>query len=166
MENQEFIDGLKVKYPYQFARQSLGFHVPEGWQPIFAELCEDIDAVLDENEKPHFHWVQLKEKFGTARFYAEFHKPDDAPPSMLDGNGLTERFGRLFSLRPIPSNEAIRTLIMAAEATTAKVCLKCGESGTLRRGGWVRTLCDKHEAEYQARLKADLEADGEDPTLH
>jgi len=25
--------------------------------------------------------------------------------------------------------------------------------GKLRHGGWVRTLCDKHEAEYQQRIK-------------
>lgn len=166
MENQEFIDGLKVKYPYQFAGQNIGLYVPEGWQQIFVKLCEDIDAVLEENEKPYFHWVQLKEKFGTARFYADFHKPGDAPQSMLDGEGLIEQMGRVLSLRPIPSNEAIRTLIMAAEAATATLCLQCGEPGTLRQDNWMRTLCDKHEAEYQVRLKTNLEADGEGPTLH
>jgi hypothetical protein len=33
------------------------------------------------------------------------------------------------------------------------ICEECGAPGKLRGGGWMRTLCDKHEEERQSRYK-------------
>lgn len=57
---------------------------------------------------------QTKEKFGGLRFYI--------------GHGSTE----------------MHECITAAEALSYKTCEKCGEPGTLRTGGWLKTLCDEH----------------------
>jgi len=40
-----------------------------------------------------------------------------------------------------------------AENMAAITCEECGKPGELRTGGWMRTLCDEHEAERQERLK-------------
>jgi len=64
---------------------------------------------------------QVKEKFGTLRFY--YHGGDD----FVDG------------------------VVRMAEAMTAVTCETCGDVGKCRSGGWIRTLCDKHEKEYQER---------------
>ncbi len=58
--------------------------------------------------------VQVKEKFGTLRFY-------------VDGG-----------------NERSWTLIELAEGMSERTCEVCGAPGTIRRGGWIRTLCDEH----------------------
>lgn len=59
-----------------------------------------------------FSVVQVKEKFGTLRFYAN------------------------------ASNERISRLITLAERLTDTTCEDCGEAGKERPGGWIRTLCD------------------------
>lgn len=91
----------------------------------------DIERVdqLMENDfdiTPKVHWVvadQVKEKFGGLRFY--YHGGDDAVSGM----------------------------VRMAESWAANTCENCGAVGTLRHGGWVRTLCDTHEAEYQEKQK-------------
>lgn len=57
---------------------------------------------------------QVKEKFGTLRFYC-------------DG-----------------ADEQIRGMISMAEYMSAITCEECGSPGQTRNEGWVRTLCDKH----------------------
>jgi len=73
---------------------------------------------------PYTHWVtadQVKEKFGGLRFYYS--------------GGDDQVFG----------------MVRMAESWAAHTCETCGERGSLRHGGWIRTLCDKHEAEYQEK---------------
>lgn len=69
----------------------------------------------------HINVAQVKEKFGELRFY-------------YDGG-----------------DETIRGMESMAESWAAHTCETCGERGEGRHGGWIRTLCDKHEAEYQQR---------------
>lgn len=56
--------------------------------------------------------VQVKEKFGSLRFY--MHN----------------------------STEEMEELISKAEEETSKTCEACGKPGTERSGGWIFTLCD------------------------
>jgi hypothetical protein len=44
-------------------------------------------------------------------------------------------------------------MVRMAEAWAGQSCETCGDKGTRRSGGWVRTLCDKHEAEHQEKNK-------------
>lgn len=64
---------------------------------------------------------QVKEKFGTLRFY--YHGGDEA----VDG------------------------MVRMAESMSAMMCEKCSKPATMHHDGWVRTLCDEHEEEYQNR---------------
>ncbi len=61
--------------------------------------------------------VQVKEKFGGLRFYAD--------------GGSSE----------------LQAQIELAEAMSYRTCETCGAPGVPRRGGWIRTLCDAHAAE-------------------
>lgn len=67
--------------------------------------------------------VQVKEKFGTLRFYV---------------NG---------------GNEKAYNYIEFAEALSGSTCEECGAPGTTRGGGWIRTLCDRHEDERQRKQR-------------
>lgn len=69
---------------------------------------------------------QVKEKFGGLRLY--YHMEPDGDHTYLK----TDR------------------IVDAAEAQCAITCEVCGEPGKIRHGGWIKTLCDKHEAERQA----------------
>jgi hypothetical protein len=57
---------------------------------------------------------QVKEKFGTLRFY--YSGGDDS----IDG------------------------MVRMAESMSAVTCEECGIPGRIRHGGWISTLCDEH----------------------
>jgi hypothetical protein len=57
---------------------------------------------------------QIKEKFGTLRFYEE------------GGDAVTGAYVNL------------------AEQMSSRICEVCGNRGRLRGGGWIRALCDAH----------------------
>jgi len=58
---------------------------------------------------------------------------------------IKEKFGGL-RFYVSHGNEEIHTIIQDAEELSFKICEICGEPGTLR-GGWLKTLCDKHHNE-------------------
>ena len=84
-----------------------------GWYPILARIEERLSD-LD----PDYGVNQIKEKFGTLRFYWE--------GDILDGDAIVDE----------------------AEAESARTCELCGSHGSLRtKAGWlaedsVRRLCD------------------------
>ncbi len=55
---------LMERFPYMWAKRP-GYYAPaDAWLPIIEQLCEDVDAELDDSEKARFRWSQIKEKFG------------------------------------------------------------------------------------------------------
>lgn len=173
---EQFQNRMAEKFPRQFGEDSCygGFCIGEGWYHIIENLMSQIDhhtkwkrnmrardlrldrardkgrdAVLkficngkppkewdeeraDEIMKtphaitPYVSWIkvqQIKEKFGGLRFY--YYGGDD----VIDG------------------------MVRMAETWAGFTCEKCGNKGERRSGGWVRTLCDEHEAEHQEKLK-------------
>jgi hypothetical protein len=90
-----------------------GFEVGDGWEPIIRRLSEKIEEYNKKHEDNPVIAVQVKEKFGSLRFYVS-HYPDE-----IDG------------------------LVDAAEAESERVCEICGKEGKLRPDlGWMLTLCD------------------------
>lgn len=85
-----------------------------GWYPV-SIACDRQLAALD----PNYVVYQVKEKFGTLRFYGE--------PSVGRRAELWDRFTAITD---------------AAERASAVVCERCGECGGPRRlPYWVKTLC-------------------------
>lgn len=58
--------------------------------------------------------VQVKEKFGTLRFYIDY------------------------------GDDYVNGLIAMAESMSSVICETCGKPGQLRYNGWIRTACDEH----------------------
>ena len=102
-----------------------GFECGDGWFTLIDNLCKSLmwDGFNHENkyvrEDPPTV-VQVKEKYGTLRFYAD---------------------GR---------NEKDAAIIGFAELLSGSICEKCGamEGTTQTEGGWIRTLCPTHMEEY------------------
>lgn len=92
-----------------------GFSHGDGWYDLIEELSEKLEP---------FGVVaaQVKEKFGGLRFYLDY-------PKHLSDEDM----------------EKVREIKNEAEEKSYKTCENCGEPGELRRGGWIRTLCDKCE---------------------
>lgn len=137
-ENQEyekFAERMEKTYPKMFADKYGGFAVGAGWYPILEALCANIQHYTDwkNREKevvPQVVVEQIKEKFGGLRFY---YQGGDAE---------------------------ISGMVRMAEAWADVACEECGGIGKRRSGGWIRTLCDLHEAERQARIEEQARKDG------
>lgn len=146
---------IQALYPYQFSNPVLGVEVAKGWMPVFAQLCTDIDNLLGA-DKFGFHWSQIKEKYGSARFYYRFQgRKSGVRLDIHTPNGVWSQH--------IPAERRIRTerdktfqeidqavlkLTMAAEVATQRMCLVCGQPGVADTElGYVMVLCPEHKAQ-------------------
>ena len=107
---------LHEKYPKLFTNHPTFSDCGEGWYPLINTLCAMLSHNVKEEDK--FQVEQIKEKFGTLRFYT---------------NDYTDYQ---------------RGLIDLAEAISGTICEECGAPGKRTTGGWIRTLCDKHAEEF------------------
>lgn len=94
--------------------------VGPGWAELLTELHEKLEF-LAKAQGCDYTVSQIKEKFGTLRFYAN-------------------------------CTDIMQDCISAAEHQSSFVCEGCGDYGTLRKGGWLKTLCDKCVTERPDRV--------------
>src|SRR5262249_23218327 len=76
---QELDDALVRDFPNLYAGRNSdkspfcwGFECGDGWEPLIRKLSEELEAIIvamPEKERKKFKAVQVKEKFGTLRFY-------------------------------------------------------------------------------------------------
>ena len=116
-------ENWKIRFPLCFERTGscMGFGLQHGggWNGIIEGLLTKIEARLQENPDLHgsdygFQIDQIKEKFGTLRFYVS------------------------------GADDTIFDWITAAEIETRTTCEACGQPGSLhcRIGGyWLYTRC-------------------------
>jgi hypothetical protein len=105
-----------------------GFECGDGWYNIINQLCANIQHHVDwaQEQKEKYGRgegctqvvaVQIKEKFGTLRFYT---------------NG---------------GDDQIYGMIRMAESMSAVTCEECGAPGKTRGRSWIYTACDTHARE-------------------
>lgn len=90
----------------------------DGWYGIIREAAEKLEPLIvayrKENPDADFPRAsQVKEKFGTMRFYMTME------------------------------TDEMSKIIEDVENKSAETCEECGKKGKLRTGGWLRTLCAK-----------------------
>lgn len=110
-----------MRWPNTLGNVVCGFDCPPGWLPAVERLTDLLERIGG------VRCVQVKEKFGGLRYYVE--AADGGP---IPGANRYDVYG----------------LIHACEEACAATCLYCGKRGTLRQGGWWRTLCDSCDYEY------------------
>jgi hypothetical protein len=130
---QELDKLLCEKYPKMMVNRNLpmqetcmcwGFDCGDGWYNILNQLMGNIQHHIDwKNRKgevvPQVTLDQVKEKFGTLRFY--YTGGDDY----------------------------ISGLVSMAEAMSGVTCEGCGNVGERKGGGWVHTYCEPCETKRE-----------------
>ena len=130
--------------------------VPAGWYSIVDQLCIDVERELGPELCREFITLQIKEKFGTLRFYwrlgsqGDLHMDIFTPAGTVKSSVSRAKPSRARNATDI--NDArvhVRALVDAACEASATVCQRCGARGALCRSrtGWLRTLCDQHKLE-------------------
>lgn len=148
MKREEFErrrDALFARHPNMFPAAEpspLGWSIMPGWLDIVERLCADLAAIVPEQDKARLYVAQVKEKFGTLRFYL------DVAPFRFD---IISPGGLASGSLPAPKEEnpawleRALALVKAAEQESSRRCLFCGAPGTLRTDRfWVVTACDEH----------------------
>lgn len=119
--NQELQNKLYEKYPKLFKQKDLpmnqtcmcwGICTGDGWYWLIDNLCDCIQSYIDANKKEQIEITQIKEKFGSVRFYTNH------------------------------SDQLINGMIWLAEHCSWNICEKCGSlSNITHTKGWIETLC-------------------------
>ncbi len=110
----EFPDMFKDRGNLHASLMAFGFECSDGWFDLIYNLCKDINDFYKGKIPEHFSVVQVKEKFGSLRFY--------------------------ISAAP----EEVHNMINAVEEKSYSICEQCSKPGRYRDGlSWILTLCDK-----------------------
>ncbi len=145
-----------------------GFECDRGWYQLLRECCEKIVQRYAEDgieiDDIDFVPAQIKEKFGTLRFYYGY---TDAPCGIAAFDNLAT--GESIRFEPKADGDIddakaklrqdIRSIVRTAEEKSKHTCEVCGAEGKLRNDSdvgihWVRTLCDSC---HKDRIKKSIE---------
>lgn len=123
----------QAKQTYEYTVSALGKKKYDG--TLYSQ--EDVDeakAKMDEEEKLVPVASQVKEKFGSLRFYTG------------------------------PAKEKHHEYIWFAEAMSSRICEKCGATAGTRTwtDGWMSTLCEEHAIEHYGQEAVDRMKKGVD----
>jgi len=98
-----------------------GFECCDGWEPLIRKLSEKLEKMIlevPEADRGSFCAAQVKQKFGTLRFYMD------------------------------SETDEMSKAIQEAEEESATICEVCGKPGESRnRGSWLYTSCQQHKME-------------------
>lgn len=121
--NKELQNKLFKKYPKIFRQKDLpmtetcmcwGIETGDGWYKLIDIICGMLQFHIDNNDHPQIEATQVKEKFGTLRFY--FTGGDD----YLHG------------------------IIAMGEFMSCEICEYCGSNIKVSQTkGWISTLCER-----------------------
>ena len=143
-------EAFRAKFIHQFTPSNYNgrkincqISIHEGWYNLVGRLCQEIDDFFGYDmggSMNGFHWVQIKEKFGTLRAYFNVDP--------LQGRGM----------------EMLCAIIDKYEIESSQTCEICGEPGKkLNAQGYITTRCKKHFDELVAERK---ERFGDDDILN
>lgn len=170
-----FIERLEEKYPQAFRNVYCGISINEGWYHVIESLVANIQHHIkwkrQTRARQHLQNRAVKRgREAVIQFITNGKTPTSWDESRADDiieNGyvepvakirhievhqIKEKFGGLRFYYE-GGDDKVYGMVCMAEAWADCTCETCGNLGKRRGGGWIRTLCDTHEAEYQERLK-------------
>lgn len=100
------------EYDYEYTSFDL---IPEGWRKAFGmEMCQEIeDALKADGIQDDYYPVQIKEKYGTLRWYGNF------------------------------TTEKLEKILQKYENLSEKTCIICGAPATKYTINWISPYCDE-----------------------
>jgi hypothetical protein len=130
--NDQNTEILKRAFPNVF-KQNFYFECGDGWFEIISKIASFIN-----DQTAHCSAVQVKEKFGSLRFYINWE---------IDGYGA--------SVVPQETLDKIYEFISSMEISSKSVCEDCGtnldssnKASQKKLGYWIRNICQECSKSY------------------
>lgn len=100
------------EYDYEYTSFDL---IPQGWRRAFGmEMCQEIEDALEaDGIQDKYFPVQIKEKYGTLRWYDNF------------------------------TTEKLEKILRKYEDLSERTCILCGAPATKYAVNWISPYCDK-----------------------
>lgn len=148
---------IREKYPLIFS-EKCEMSVNDGWFDIIDALCANIQSRIDgvaRQRRWAIEWnEQVNDPLNDWSGKSPFIKREERPvPELIEqvvARQIKEKFGTLRFYYD-GGDDYIRGLESMADSMSARICEDCGNPGKIRKGGWVRTLCDDHAHEKEIR---------------
>lgn len=134
LEEQEAGGGIYDLYG------AFGCECDDGWYELLYGLCGEITEAYKKHGAPVDIVIdQIKEKYGTLRFYYHHEEAEGGLNAIDFPEGSTR-----FSQDDIDLRREISGIVDKWEEKSSEVCEKCGRAGVLREDlQWIQTLCDE-----------------------
>ena len=162
------------KYPKLFVQHSLPctqtsmcwlFECGDGWFELLDNLCDRLQFDTDRNGYPQIEFTQIKEKFGSGRFY--YTSTPTVRENIFKLYGFKYIFnhyywgysrgvlklgciGIQFFDENLFRHQGVQEgVISVFEDLAGKTCEKCGKMDVVKQTeGWIVTLCPECMKEY------------------
>ena len=150
MKEQNF-EELAKRWPDLFQKSGdFEFSIGDGWYDVIDTLC-GLLSYRAENAKRRLKYAMENPnaKFNKPilELEAEVSKALEELPSIAQ---VKEKFGTLrFYVHG--GTPEMHNYIEFAEAMTSHICEECGSPGKSRNDGWVMVLCDRHHKEHEEK---------------
>jgi len=107
-----YLKDKQLREQWPYLYGDVHINVGDGWFNLLYELSTKIEQYCTFNNVPFPVVFQIKEKFGGLRYYVEY------------------------------VDDIIYKYIQEAESASFSVCEYCGNIGSRKGSGWVKTLCE------------------------
>ena len=161
--NAKYGEEFMSRFPILFQERSKpmnetcmcwGIECPRGWYHIIDQLCTVLEFYnIDIGKKYHLAIIaeQVKEKFGTLRFYFSIHNVNDE--GVID----CETDYQDAMIQSDYLNMLACSAINEAEELTEKTCADCGipltEENTVETKGWITYICKGCDEKRQKKRR-------------
>lgn len=130
---------LVEKYPKIFGVENFQFDCDNGWFNILDSLCSCVQNRIDRNEQARERYAK---KVANGEEIPAWMTNEDPIPQVVVAQ-IKEKFGTLRFYYQGGDNK-IAGMVCMAESLSERVCEVCGSPGEPRGGGWIKTLCEDH----------------------
>jgi hypothetical protein len=121
-----------------------GIECGDGWYNILNSLCFQIQSYTDFQEEMNEHIVRRNKKVDTEGHIDQQMLVESIPQAVV--SQVKEKFGTLRFYYD-GGDEKIDGMVRMAEAMSAVTCEVCGNLGKFRGRGWYYTSCNEHARE-------------------
>lgn len=138
-EQRELLEQKLAQFTPTSVYGHFGLETNYGWDQLLIDTLDKVKVVLDKHwlKLTNFQIAQIKEKFGTLRFY--WSVAIDEEISMVDRECIYNELDKIISL---------------AEKQSGKICEKCSKPGKeCNPRSWLFTLCKECEQKVKENYK-------------